>query len=163
PESQLAEPAVADDRRVVAVGRPDVLHLAGTGRVEQDGVEREHAHVLVAADGVDEPVQAADLPVVSRMTVVPGDELGDLHRRPELLAAHDHAAQVGRRCRDRAALGDVVDAALDDEDVRAASTRDEAPGDLVRPLAVDAAVAELETWILLLCPVLPLALRDLSL
>src|SRR5205823_14775950 len=54
---------------------------------------------------------------------------------------------------------DGVDPALDDGHVRALRTRGETERDLIRPLAEDPAVADVESWVCACCPVLPLAPR----
>jgi CheR methyltransferase, SAM binding domain/CheR methyltransferase, all-alpha domain len=114
-------------------------------------------HALLAADRVHELVQPPDRRLRARPAVVPRQDVGERDRQPELQAASHHPPQRGRRVLDRPALRDVVDPALDDESVRARDARREPPLDLLGPLAVDAAVAELEPVPRARRPPLPLA------
>ena len=95
-------------------------------------VEPEHGH----AHRVDERVQLADRGLRARPAVVPRQDVRDRDPQAELLPAPDHRPQVRGRLVDRASLRDVVDAALDDEDVGAGGRLVEPLGDLVRALAV---------------------------
>ncbi len=106
--------------------------------------KRQQWHVFLPRDGGDELVERADFRLGVRPAVVPGQHVGERDAQPELLAAPHHRAKVLRRVLDRPLLGDVVDASLDDQDVRAARRVVEARHDLVRSLPVDAEVSELE-------------------
>jgi hypothetical protein len=66
-----------------------------------------------------------------------------------------NGAKVVRGILDVAALSDVVDSSLDDQDVRTARTVVEPSGDLVRALSVDPTVAELEARVCQSRPVIP--------
>src|SRR5207247_6112792 len=101
-ERQLAQPAVALDRGVVAVVGPVLAHASGPVRVLERLVEGENGNV----DFGDECVQPADRLVGPRVAVVPGQHVGEGNAQPELTAAGAHRAEALRRLLDRAILGD---------------------------------------------------------
>src|SRR5207244_12412802 len=92
-----------------------------------------------------------------RPAVVPREDVRERDTQAEVLAAADHPAQIRASSRDGAALRDVVDAALHDEDVGARDATIQPGRDLVGALAVDPVVAELEPPVGPCGPVLPLA------
>jgi len=73
--------------------------------------------------------------------------------------ALDHRREIACGRRHRASLRDVVDPALDDQDVRAVGGLVEARQDLLGSLAVDAVVREVELRMAQRRPVLPLPAR----
>ena len=142
----LAEPPVALDGRVVAVGRPLLAHPAGPAGILEGLVERQHEHVFRLADPGDQLVQAADRLVGVRPAVVPGQDVREHHAEPELLAAPHHLLQVGGGRFD-GALDDVVDPALHDEHRRRLRRRPRSAQDLLGELAADAVVPEVDSRI----------------
>jgi len=118
-------------------------------------VERKQWDILVPGDLCDQGVEPADLRVGIGPAVVPRQHVGERDAQPELLASSHHGAKVFRGALDVASLRDVVDPSLDDQDVRAARTIVESRGDLVRPLPIDAVIAELEPRIGARRPVVP--------
>ena len=71
---------------------------------------------------------AADQRVGARVAVVPRQHLTSATRRPSSRPRLDHRAQVARGALDPLALGDVVDAALDHQHLRAAGAAGPAAG-----------------------------------
>ncbi len=152
PRDQLAEQARAGIRRMVAVVGQLGAHQPGPRRLFELVVKADHLDVLISADRVDHPVELGDRPVGLRVAVVPGQHVGEVDVEAELLAAHDHPPQVLGGGIERGALGDVVDAALDDQHVGAIGARVQSRCDLVGALAEDAAGLDLERGIGLLPP-----------
>ena len=129
----------------------------GAPRVFEQVVPAEQLRVLLARDPRDAPVEVADQRVGGGVTAVPGQELGDRDAQSEPLARADHLAQVRRDLGRPAPDRDVVDASLDDHDVRSVRALLEPAGDLVAQLAGYAAVAEVRSRQLPLGPQLVLA------
>src|SRR4051812_24379849 len=156
PEGGFAETAVAGDRRMVAVlVAPLLAHPAGRGGILERVVEREHRD----AEGVDPRVERPDRRLLTRPAVVPRQDVADRDGQVEREAALDERAQVPGGGVDGAALGEVVDPTLDDQHLRPRGGLLEAARDLVRPLAPDPVVSELELGPEEAGPVLPLPLR----
>ena len=143
---------------MVAVRGPVGAHPPRPVRVLERVVEREHRDVLVTCDRGNQLVEPANVLLGVRPAVVPWKDVGEGDCQPELLAAAHHRAQVVGGALGGASLGDVVDAALDDQRLGAVGALVEARQDLVRTLAVDAAVTKLEAWVGARRPVFPLAL-----
>jgi hypothetical protein len=142
---------------MVAVRSPLGVHASRTIGVLERVVERKQRNALGARVLGDQGVQPPDLRLGVRPAVVPRQQVDDDDAQPELFAATHHRAQVGGRVIDRSPLRDVVDAALDDEQIGAGDTVLEPGPDLVRALAVDPMVAKLEPGLDSSRPVLPLA------
>jgi hypothetical protein len=142
---------------MVTVVRPLRPHPARPPRVLERRVERQHRHALLGADRAHKRVQPPDGRLRSRPAAVPRQDVGERYGQPDLEAAPHHPPQRVRRVLDRPALRDVVDPALDDERVGAGDAPVEPPLDLLGPLAVDAAVPEVETRVRPRRPPLPLA------
>ena len=141
---------------MIAIGGELGRHHSGAIRILERLVERQHRYSSLATDLPDPSVELGDRSVGLRVTVVPGQHLGEVDGEAEVAAADDDREQVVARAGDRAALGDVVDPALEDERVRSLGAV-EPPRDLVGAFAVDPAVAKPKPWIGLLGPVLELA------
>ena len=105
---------------------------------------------------VDQRVQLPDRRFLGGPAVVPRQHVADCDRQAEREPALDQRAQVLGGGTDGQALRDVVDPALDDQQVGAGDRLVEAGGDLVGALAPDAVVAELELGMSKPGPVLPL-------
>src|SRR6266540_2341292 len=156
-EGELPQAAVALDRRVVAVRmRPVGAHPAGALGILERVVERKERHALMPRELGNQLVQPPDLRLRVRPAVVPRQHVGDRDAEAELLPPLHYRPQIGRGVLHRTPLGDVVDPALDDENVRPARAGLEPGQDLIRPLPVDPEVPELEARVDVRRPVLPL-------
>ena len=155
----LAQQAVALDRRMVAVRRPLLLHPAGAVGVLERLVERQHrarprrarcrGSARSAAGSSDRPRGSR----CSRAAARRSRRGGRAPCRAEPSCAGSSAAgSTGRPW----AMSLIPPWTISTCAPFAHSSR--RGGDLVRALAVDAAVAELEPGCFLLRPVLPLAL-----
>src|SRR5207248_9363590 len=143
-ERALAQEPVTLDGRMVAVVRPLVAHPVRSRRIDERVVEREERHAETVGDRVDQRVQPRNVVCRSTVAVRPGQDVGERDAQAKPTRMLDHAREVASGFLYRTALHDVVDSTLHDERRGALDRSVEASGDLVRSLAVDAVVPELE-------------------